>query len=165
MSAHISVLVRNWTSNRFLLRSGFYSGRGIDLSDLNSKILEQFYQGIKSELGQKEASNFVRFVNKLEDLSASAFIVAFEQFWGKGCKTIDIPQESRDRVRLDAEQGPALTVQAFGTVISAMFGRDDEVNDRWRSESVKSEFVWNHADEIPADELPCNGGMHCDYAG
>lgn len=153
MEQNISGLVHSWTRGRFCMRSGFYAGRGPTSSDLNSDILESLYQGIKKELGEAAAANFVRFVNKLDDLSASAFIVAFEQFWAQDCKTVEIEQTSEDRMRLDA-RGSGLEAQAFGAVMSHMSGGSNKSEDEIRhlSNRLKGKFIWTHRDEIPEDE-------------
>lgn len=151
MRDNLSELVHKWTGGMFLLRSGYYAGRPPSEGDLGSKHLEMLYQGIKSDVGGEEATNFARFVNKLNDLSASAFIVAFEQFWAHDCKTIDISQTAADGMRLDA-RGSALEAQGFGAIMSRMAGGVDDGERQRRSGEVKAQFIQDHYDEIPEDE-------------
>src|SRR3989338_2371038 len=73
--------VNQWTKGKFNFRASFYTGRDPNSGDLNSSILEDIYQGIRKEFGDQKAKNFARFVATLGDLSASAFIQAFENFW------------------------------------------------------------------------------------
>lgn len=134
------------------MRSGYYAGRGPTLSDLNPQILEMLYQGIKKNCGEVEAANFVRFTNKLTDLSASAFIVAFEQFWQQNCRVIEISQSASDGMRLDA-RGDALHAQGFGAIMSAMSrSRRSEHETSHASNEVKAGFIRKHLREIPEDE-------------
>ncbi len=143
-----------WTEGKFLFRSGFYAGRPPSLGDLNSKILEMIYLGIKKDVGESEATNFVRFVNSLEDLSASSFIVAMERFWALDCKEPLVHQESRDRARLDDNlYGRQLESQALGLLATVLGGRNlDEDKIRSRSMDIKRDFIRNHMTEIPVNE-------------
>lgn len=145
---NVDSLVDKWTNRRFLMRSGYYAGRGPNSGDLNSKILESIYQGIKEDIGQEEASNFVRFVNQLDDLSASAFIVAFEQFAAQDGRVVSIEQRAGDGMRLDTH-GDALLMQGFGAVMSAMGGQKRSEKDHW---NIKGSFIRQHETEIPGDE-------------
>jgi len=146
-------LAPSWVDGRFVFRSGFYAGRPPSLGDLNSNILEAIYSGIKRDVGEEEGTNFVRFVNNLDDLSASAFIVAFEFFCANDCKRVDFSQKPEDRRRLDG-RGRGLEVEAFGLIGEVMFGRkmsNDEI--RSISNSIKSQFILHHQLEIPKDEV------------
>lgn len=151
MRGNISDLVGTWTKNTFCMRSGFYSGRKPTEGDLGSKHLEMLYIGIKTDVGEQQAKNFVRFVNKLDDMAASPFIVALEKFWANDCQLVDINQSTSDRLRLDA-RGDALQAQAFGAIMSNMFGGVSEEDHRHLSDGVKARFIRNHLKEIPEDE-------------
>lgn len=144
--------VRSWVDGRFVLRSGFYAGRPPSLGDLNSEILEMFYQGILRDVGQEEASNFVRFVNNLSDLSASAFIVAFEQFWVQGCTVVKIGQQSSDRNQLSG-YGEALFAEGMG-LLATTLGRTPMSEEGIISASfpIKQPFIGAHLKEIPEEE-------------
>lgn len=134
------------------MKSGFYAGRGPLECDLNSRILESFYKGIGKEKGKKAAVNFVRFVNKLGDLSASSFIVAFEYFWAGNCENIEVEQHKDDRVRLDAH-GDALAAQGLAVLFAVASGEQgDEREIARKSRQIKWEFMDNHRKEIPEDE-------------
>lgn len=151
MQGNISDLVRTWTDGTFCMRSGYYAGRRPSEGDLGSRHLEMLYQGIRKDVGVEGAANFVRFVNKLDDLAASSFIVAFEQFWAEECKVIDISQKPGDRMRLDA-RGDALLSQGFGAIMSAMADRGSGMDHRHLSLEVKARFIKDHLTEIPEDE-------------
>ena len=144
-------LVSNWTSGRFMLESGYYSGRPPSESDLNSEMLEGIYAGMKAEFGEHVASNFVRFVAKLRDLSASSFIVAFERFARNGWKEINITQLKGDRTELSAH-GDALYGQAMGLLGMMLGNQVGEAEISSRSRAIKSKFVSKHMSELPEDE-------------
>ncbi|MFA6295297.1 MAG: hypothetical protein WC666_02635 [Candidatus Paceibacterota bacterium] len=150
----VASAVRSWVNNRFVMRSGFYAGREPSENDLNSRTLEMFYSGLRKDISQEAATNFVRFVNKLHDLSASAFIVAFENFWQAGCTTVDIAQDERDRSRLSGK-GKRLEMEAFCVMAGSLFGGEkmDESSIISASNRIKHAFIQRHIAEIPADEI------------
>ncbi len=144
--------VHDWTKGRFVMDSGYYAGRGPTQSDLNSPLLEMFYSGIKKDIGTEAAVNFVRFVNNLSDLSASAFIVAFERFAANDCKVVEIAQQKGDDTRLTGH-GAALEAQAFAVIASALTGpKRSEAELRLAHENIKCEFIRKHQKEIPTGE-------------
>lgn len=151
MLGNIQRLVDDWTGGRFFMDSGFYAGRGPTESDLDSQILESFYVGIRASEGAEAAINFVRFVNNLEDLSASSFIVAFERFCARGCKETTIAQRTEDRDRI-TDRGDAGEAQAFA-VFASLFGeRRSPEQIKILSGRIKYDFIRRHVKEIPADE-------------
>ncbi len=153
MRAALRELVREWVKDcrgGFTLSSGYYAGRGANSGDLNSDILERLYKGLRRDVGQTEAANFVRFVNQLNDLSASAFIVAFQQFWANGCQVVEIDQQPGDGVALDA-YGDDLLGQAFGAIGSSLFRSKSDDSPR-QHERIKAQFISDHWAEIPTDE-------------
>ena len=159
MQESISELVRKWTNGTFCMRSGYYAGRPPSEGDLGSKHLQMLYDGIRTDVGERQATNFVRFVNKLDDMAATPFIVAFERFWGSDCQNVDVVQSTGDRTRLDA-RGSALQGQALGVILSAMSSRTDDATYRYRSEGVKARFIQDHLDEIPSDEVRSRAGSY-----
>lgn len=144
-------VVSGWTRN-FVWDSGYYAGRGPSKTDLNSEILEAIYRGIRQDISEVAAINFVRFVNNLVDLSASSFIVAFERFHYSDYETIDVPQRKEDRARLTG-RGHALQAQALAVFAGALFGRPrDEAMTLQDSNFIKEDFIRAHRDEIPTGE-------------
>lgn len=133
--------VADWTNGCFCLNSGYYAGRGPTSSDLNSHILEMLYQGIKKDLGERQAANFVWFTAHLKDLSASSFIVAFERFFASKCELFEVPQRKEDRTRITAH-GPVALEQAFAVMAGALAGgkRSEEEIVRLSSE-LKRDFL------------------------
>lgn len=141
----LSTLVREWTERKFTMRSGYYAGRPPTTSDLNTKILEAIYAGLRRDVGAEAAKNFVQFVANLKDLSASSFIVAFEQFFNSGCKATSVEQHPSDRARLDRDDDGA---QAFAASMEIL-GRppQSESNIEELSFGLKSEFLRKHNSE------------------
>lgn len=145
----VADLVRTWTKGTFVLRSGVYAGRGVSLADLDSQKLEAIYRGIKSHVGDVAASNFVRFVNQLDDLSASAFVVAFNQFWTLGCTNPFVEQHAADRYQVDSRG----LLQGFAAAAELLFGRrTSEENIKLESEALRFGFIRAHLREIPKEE-------------
>jgi hypothetical protein len=141
-----------WVDGRFSMRSGFYAGRPPSTSDLNSKILEMFYQGMKRDVGSDEAGNFVRLVNNLTDLSATSFIVAFERFWATSCKEVSIAQSIADRMQLSGH-GEAAYGEGLFAIVTALTNRGTSENEiRFLSHNIKREFIQSHINEIPEAE-------------
>ena len=160
MLNNIQNLVHNWTHGRFVMDSGYYAGRAPISSDLNSEILESIYEGLKGKAGGEDATNFVRFVNMLDDLSASSFIVAFEQFCANDCKIVAIKQVKEDRIRITGH-GKEAEIQAFAIIAEALSGRrrsEDEI--KRLSHDIKNEFIKKHRKDIPAEELKNQGPFY-----
>jgi hypothetical protein len=63
-------------------RPGYYAGRGPCTDDLNDQQLERLYTGLKTEVGDEAARNFVMMVEDLEDMSAAAFLWSFDALLG-----------------------------------------------------------------------------------
>ncbi|XKT75288.1 MAG: hypothetical protein ACJKSS_00660 [Patescibacteria group bacterium UBA2103] len=147
--------VRDWAGSKisggFHMRSGYYAGRPPSRGDINTAVLEGIYGGIKSEVGNSQARNFVIFVSNLEDMSGSSFVVALQNFLQSGCKSTGITQKASDRFAIDAH-GDAAHVQAFGAIASALgSGVQGESEIRRASWNVKLEFLQKHWNEVPLD--------------
>ncbi|MDO8656829.1 MAG: hypothetical protein Q7K45_06330, partial [Nanoarchaeota archaeon] len=64
----------------------FYSGRGATTTDLNDRKLEQVYQGIQREYGEKAAQSFAQMVAGIPKLSATDFLLTLYALEGRGWK-------------------------------------------------------------------------------
>ncbi|MFA6552475.1 MAG: hypothetical protein WCT19_03165 [Candidatus Paceibacterota bacterium] len=136
-----------WTNGRFCLTAGFYSGRPPSTEDLNSRILEMVYKGLKKDVSQEAATNFVRLVNGLSDLSASAFIVALRSFLLGGCSQVNIRQSKKDRIEIDNKD------QAFAIIARVLkCPMMDESEIQRVSREIKEPFISQHLGEIPDEE-------------
>jgi hypothetical protein len=141
---NIDRAVSKWTNRRFGMDSHAYTGRDPSEGDLNSVILEQIYQGLKAEVGQREAGNFAKFVANLTDLSASAFIQAFQRFWWSGCRETNIVQPEGSAWDLTGGG----TDEAIALLGAFMHGRMPRQEVLQTSQRIKAKFVADHAAEI-----------------
>ena len=112
-------IVSQYTNGGMSSRPEFTSGRGVTLSDLNSKWLFAIRKGIEKEVGKEQAEEFVKMVASMKKMSATAFLnnlYMLERFNWKWTPLRDqhISVNSRG--------------DAMGTVLSVMSGmssRDD----------------------------------------
>ncbi|HEY4482637.1 MAG TPA: hypothetical protein VI953_00480 [Candidatus Paceibacterota bacterium] len=146
-------MVSKWCKGRFILVSGFYAGRPPSEGDLDSRILQSFYVGIRNDIGEEEARNFVRFVNNLNDLSASSFIVAFQRFWWGGMRTVSVEQRKEDRFELSG-RGNALAIEGMGAIFSAMFDKSTPAENSSTSRRIKRPFIQAHLEELAKEDRP-----------
>ncbi len=66
-------------------RPEYYAGRGNNSDDLNSGMLEQLFEGIAQEVGDKAADAFVHMVRDLNpDASATTFLTALYRLENAG---------------------------------------------------------------------------------
>lgn len=133
--------MKRWTNGRFVLRAGDYTAR--PPGDVDAPLLEQIYRGLKAEVGAKEAGNFVAWVSNLPDLSASAFIQSFEQFWASECSDTDPHQR----------EGTSYELQGHGDVFALMASafngpRLDHSYIVSQSRRLKQPFLDRHPGEI-----------------
>lgn len=165
MSIHtdLSSRVREWTKGAgwtsLSMSSGYYAGRPPSQGDINTQTLEGLYKGLQRDVGETAAVNFVRFVNNLDDMSASSFVVAFQQFWDSSCENVNVQQRPTDRTELG---GPdhIRDRQAFAVVASAFANpRHSDEDIRRRSHAVKAGFILAHTGEIPEDEQRAFGDV------
>ena len=138
----------SWVNGRFSMRSGCYAGRPPSPSDLDSKILEMFYKGLKRDVGVTEANNFVLFVNNLTDLSATSFIVAFERFWASSCQNCCVRQTPGDRMQVSG-YGATRDAEAILALAGMLGSPVRDANIRAVSNDIKRDFIEAHFKEIP----------------
>jgi hypothetical protein len=144
----IASAVGRWCKRQFVLRSSYYTGRGVNQGDLNSEFLEMIYQGLKAEVGQEAATNFAKFVHNLKDLTASGFIIAFEQFWYSGCRDTNVSLSSGVSNQLSG-RGDQLLGEGFALIGSVLGGGLSSPKEIEReSQSVKRWFIFYHGKEI-----------------
>lgn len=66
----------------------YYAGRGNNVRDLNSSILEMLYGGIKTEVGEENAKMFVNMVKNLKNTNAQNFLIEFYTMEKKGWRWV-----------------------------------------------------------------------------
>lgn len=62
----------------------YYAGRGNNVRDLNSSILELLYGGIKTEISAESAKMFVNMVKNLKNTNAQNFLLEYYRMERKG---------------------------------------------------------------------------------
>ncbi len=143
--------IREWTNGQLLFRASYYTGRGVMPGDLSAKMLEGIYQGLKRDVGQQEATNFARFVARLKDLSASAFIHAFERFWHCDCRDVEIQADGNQITG----RGRQAEVEAFVLIANALGGSRMSASEiESASLGLKMSFLQDHKAEIGSELMP-----------
>jgi hypothetical protein len=130
-------------------RPEFYSGRGAISDDLNSKILEEVYQGVQREHGEKAAKQFAQMVADIPNLSATDFLLTLYRLeshnwkWNKKMlgieKGIDVGPDYGDGGR------EAIGMVTIGNVLGGMLDRDE-------TSYIRGEFLRRHKIEDPKKE-------------
>ncbi len=147
MDIDIDTAIGIWTENRMSNRSGYYAGRGSLTCDLNSDLLERIYQGIKKDVGEEEAKNFVQMVDALEDMSATAFIVAFRQFGYNKFQGI-VEQHEDDDIALSAQlHGDDTVNEGMSVLIQALANRSNR-SSFFEHNNIKANFIRSHSSEL-----------------
>lgn len=87
-------------------RSSYYSGRGVNYSDLSDKHLAEIYRKLLV-LDYNYASNYVGLVNRMRTLGATEFIDSFIGFGYSGFGFMDKNSLSKSNISLDGVSGRA----------------------------------------------------------
>lgn len=134
-SVTLALAVQNFTGGRFTMDRKRYLSKLPYPGDLNAAVLEDIYTGIKKNVSETAAANFVRLVDSLEDLSADAFRSALCEFWKNGCSSSTCYVR---HVQILKEQGPSAPIRADQSVLALI---------RRRSLLIKKPFILNHLQE------------------
>lgn len=140
-----SSAISHWTGGRLSPHSGFYAGRGPLRGDLGPDHLDLLFEGIKKDFSPQHAAVFVEFVQNLTDLSASAFLVAFEYFWNSRCSDANgYKQQSGDSVQISAHDDAGRFAEGMCAIFSVLGRKSDPEYDLSMSHSIKREFLNRH---------------------
>lgn len=88
----------------------YYAGRGNNMRDLNSSILELLYGGIKTEIGADSAKMFVNMVKNLKNTNAQNFLIEYYRMERKGWRWSEPVMKVRvktDTAAVDVAPAPA----------------------------------------------------------
>jgi hypothetical protein len=141
--------------SRMCPRPGYYAGRGPLTCDLDSNELERLWEGLKTEVGDEAARNFVMMVEELEDMSATAFLWSFMRFW---------PTKRWSNQKADRRDG--VTVSGYGDdafmeaevcVMNVLSDRRDPEAQKQTSRNIKERFLMQY------DVRPVNEPIVYDY--
>ena len=137
-------IINNGCKGKLSTRPGYYAGRGPTSSDLGNMHLEMMYSYI-SNIDKDKAKEFVNFVNDQKDMSATAFLVAFDQFVRNGF--------DHEKVKRHASDGNTISAhgEAFGLIASVLGRRDTPEMEASASYYLKSSFLRNHKNELDSE--------------
>lgn len=106
-------------------------------------MLEDLWSGIKEDVGDEAARNFVMMVESLDDMSATAFLVSFEHYFHNKFRWDDRKQAKGDGNTLSG-YGEALHHEAFGLIANALTERRSSDEMKWQSMEIKESFLMRH---------------------
>lgn len=150
--------IEAWCNGRLLARSGYYAGRGPKRSDLNEDHLDTIYEGIKKDYSPEHAECFLEFVEGMTDLSATAFLVAFEYFVGSGCADPKCyTQSAGDQFQVDGRD-QVRDMQAQCAVMEAMSRSGHADMDQMESDSIKYGFLSRYGRKDKRPRSKSNNG-------
>lgn len=124
-------IIRN---NNMSTRPEYYSGRGATISDLNEQILFGIHRDIKKQFGEKAGKGFVKMVDGIKVLSATAFLNGLYDLFYNNWKYND-QQPNSITVPKDENGEYDTTIGMIGVVESIFSsGRDG-------TQQIKSHFL------------------------
>lgn len=163
MSLSPREIVRTYCEGKINPSPDFYSGRGNRNSDLNSKLLELIYSGVKIEHGDEAAQSFVQMVEAMtEDASATTFLLSFYELEQVGWEfsSLQPPKNSADSFA-DAAADAATNdpKQALSTAQDAIFSIMSGGNGRSQPVSwITRDFLKQHQGESQSEaKRPTSG--------
>lgn len=142
-------IIHNYCGGRLSGRPEFYSGRGPNEGDLNSRHLGEIHAGINKEIGDAAAKAFVQMVEVVEDMSATAFLNSLYRLerarWVFRKKDYN---EKGDGIAHDGMRDGG--VSALCSVIEVWSRRDrDPAADTWRHSGIKIPFLAAVGGKLP----------------
>ena len=120
--------------NNMVGRPEYYSGRGANTGDLNSKMLEGIYQGILKEFGKSAANNYVKMVADIKVLSATTFLQELYELFYKNWKYtkkkvhapgIAVPKKENGEYDLDMGMFGVISALSNGSRDMTPYVRDE----------------------------------------
>lgn len=133
-----------WCKGTLSPRSGYYAGRGPRSGDLGDTHLEMLWTGIRDDVGEEAARNFVLMVEALDDISATAFLVSFEHYFCNKFRWLNRQQTRQDGITLSG-RGEQLRAEATFLIFEALGGsRSSPEDDKRQSYYIKEPFLRRH---------------------
>jgi hypothetical protein len=125
---------------------GYFSGRGVNGSDLDDKILERIYQAIVENKGQEAGNAFVDMVEGIPVLSATDFMLTLQSLEAHDYVWNAVEHSARKKGVYPDSLG-----SAFATVVQAMGGagafsrnEDKAGRDARTTLCIRGEFLMRH---------------------
>lgn len=143
----------------------YYSGRGNELGDLNSSILELLYKGVHTEKGAAAAKSFVNMVKNLKNTNAKSFLEEYYRLERKEWKYAEPVMKVR---AVKGEGGPKAPVKPKEAELDMTRAPWDQPNKKpsrmtevqnafkrtanavGHDKAVTGDFLAKHKDEIDA---------------
>ena len=127
-------------------RPEFYSGRGAITLDLNDKILEKVYQGVKREYGEEATEQFVQMVANIPKLSATDFLQTLYNLEGNNWKWDKERLSSGKGIDVGPDYGDGTREAiAFATIAGVLYGD----SSRDETEYIRGEFLRRYGIQTP----------------
>ncbi len=146
-------IIYDYCQGRLNPNPEYYEGRGNELHDLNSPILEMVYQGVKTEYGPLQAKAFVNRDKTLKDTNAKNFLLEFYRLEKKGWRYADpvlkvrvAPVKTGEGMHAPkAPAPPAVPVRRMTEVLNAFKRGASAVG---HDKAITSDFLAAHKDEV-----------------
>jgi hypothetical protein len=143
--------VNTWTRGKLSSRAEYYAGRGVNRGDLNEQHLEMIYQGVLEYAGSEAAGRFVLFVEGLENMSATAFVGAFYDFFYSKFTKTERKQTFADNLAITGrseDAGVALTFGMMELLHKAERNPGYEDEQKMQSLMLKAPFLAAHGKKV-----------------
>lgn len=156
--------MNTWTRGKLSSRAEYYAGRGVNRGDLNSDHLEMIYQGVLGYAGKEAAGRFVEFVEALENMSASAFLGAFYEFFYAGFQWNGRKQTFADNLAITGRTEDAFDALFLGMsdLLRKADSPDYENMQKIESLMLKREFLERHG-KVQFQKTAFNGAWQSPY--
>ncbi|PZQ45653.1 MAG: hypothetical protein DI551_06815 [Micavibrio aeruginosavorus] len=149
----------------------YYAGRGNELGDLNSSILELLYRGILKEKGASAAKSFVNMVKNLKDTNAKNFLIEYYRLERKEWKYGDPVLKVRavkdgDAVKApvkpqpepDLTKAPSKQVKQPVRMTEVLNAFKRGANAIGHDKAITSDFLARHKDEVDSSLINSSFG-------
>ena len=120
-------------------RASYYSGRGVNHSDLNDGNLVAIFRKLL-KLDENYAIEFVEMVKQIKTLGATEFINSFMNFAANGFKTENL-QIDDSNISVDGLYGETRDAAAFVSILTAMSRGNDTYYQKTATEEMKNSFI------------------------
>lgn len=120
-------------------RASYYSGRGVNHSDLSEKNLIAIFKKLL-KLDKNYAIEFVKMIKQMKTLGATEFINSFMNFATNDFKSNNLKIEDSN-ISLDGLHDQARDNAAFASILSIMGRGNDMYYQTTASEEMKSSFM------------------------
>ncbi len=151
MTLPVEEIIYKYCEGRLFPNPDYYEGRGNNLHDLNSPVLELVYKGIHTEVGPEAARAFVNMVKNLKDTNAASFLHGVYKLekkeWVYKAPVLKVRVKDVSSPTAETPQAPTEAPKRMIEVLNAFrrsgssFGHDKGITDA---------FLAKHKDEIDA---------------